>query len=62
MQKQQRRIRQRIRDLAFLAGLNLYQVASLRHAPRFIRHWREYERKRSNDRFALRAVFAFTKR
>lgn len=49
-----RQLRTRVRDVAFLAGINLYQLACLRRAPRYVRNWREYERRRTSDRFPLR--------
>lgn len=43
----------RLRDLAFLAGLNLYQLACLRFLPRYFREWCAYERLRGDARFPL---------
>jgi SAM-dependent methyltransferase len=47
-------IRRRIRDLAFLAGVNLYQVKCLSALPRYIRDWRNYEARRTERRFVFR--------
>lgn len=48
------RFRTRIRDLAFLAGVNLHQIRCLGRLPRFARDWRAYEAKRTTARFPLR--------
>jgi hypothetical protein len=49
-----RRLRTQVRDLAFLAGVNLYQIKCLGLLPRFVRDWRAYEARRVTGQFPLR--------
>ena len=48
-----RRFRTKVRDLALLAGVNLYQIQCLRWLPRFVRDCRLYEAKRTTGRFPV---------
>ena len=51
-------LRRFVRDLAHVAGINLYQLASLRRLPRYIGDWRRYERLRSNGAFPAKTRYA----